>query len=873
MVVKEGVSPYARGFTARSCLAALSGIAACAFMTPFMESIDGSAVGIGAQAIPIPALFVAIPLLMLSAVFYALTRYRVLTRAELFVVLFAMFLATPLVSSGFWSMMIGAIGTIPKTADFETYDAWPKKLWPHGGNLLQDALAYERRDQLAVQGNVTWQDLRRERAGSARLPVLENAGESDAASIRMSLPVEKNAAAERLVIGEPYLFTVLLRPDGLSPAAYYYGHIYYDDNRHFATEAFSSRASGKVDYLHPEGFTRKGIYGLTVSAAARERVTIEIGLSGAGRLAIADVELLSVGALDAIYRGRKVITQSRFEVSGEDERQGLLVRPDNMWSVAGLKYIVAGYIPWRDWMTPFIAWTSFGFLCLAGAFSLAVLMRRQWIENERYPLPLTRIPLSLFDLGSRSQVQLGNEPDSETLPEIWRNRTMWMGFALALFWCLLKGWHFFNSNVPDMNIEVQLTPYFPDPMWGRMWYGEEVRNVTFAVSALLLSVAVFMELNVLSSLVLGFFLFRCQYWFGEATGLALKKDFPFPEQQQIGAYITYALLILFFTRKHIWSLLKAAFSSGTRDYREEALSPRGGLALLAACIAGIGVWSMWVGVAPRGMLVFFASLMMIALVATRVRAECGVLMSSFTPVNMAQILPIAGGMLFFGPAGVLFVAFANWIIFRPVFFLVPGMQLELLEAGRRFRLPPRHVLFTAILGVAGGLVLGGWAFLSLGYSIGGDNYGERWPYMDKGFIVNDFHTEMAKANTITFQSASQAGEAASAGGPMWGYAFAAAVTAALALLRQAFSGFWFHPVGFIVSSTPMMEYVWGSALAALVIRAITLKLGGAAVVRNRLMPFFIGVFLASVATQALFAALNAYLYFFHPTVMRETLLF
>ena len=105
----------------------------------------------------------------------------------------------------------------------------------------------------------------------------------------MSLPVEKNAAAERLVIGEPYLFTVLLRPDGLSPSAYYYGHIYYDDNRHFAIEAFSSRASGKVDYLQPEGFTRKGMYGLMVSAAARERVTIEIGLSGAGRLAIADV--------------------------------------------------------------------------------------------------------------------------------------------------------------------------------------------------------------------------------------------------------------------------------------------------------------------------------------------------------------------------------------------------------------------------------------------------------------------------------------------------------------------------------------------------------------------------------------------------------
>ena len=66
--------------------------------------------------------------------------------------------------------MIGAIGTIPKTADFETYDAWPKKLWPHGKDLLENALSYDNRGSIPSRGNVTWLELRREHAPAARMP-------------------------------------------------------------------------------------------------------------------------------------------------------------------------------------------------------------------------------------------------------------------------------------------------------------------------------------------------------------------------------------------------------------------------------------------------------------------------------------------------------------------------------------------------------------------------------------------------------------------------------------------------------------------------------------------------------------------------------
>ena len=68
----------------------------------------------------------------------------------------------------------------------------------------------------------------------------------------------------------------------------------------------------------------------------------------------------------------------------------------------------------------------------------------------------------------------------------------------------------------------------------------------------------------------------------------------------------------------------------------------------------------------------------------------------------------------------------------------------------------------------------------------------------------------------------------------------------MAVLRQLFAGFWFHPIGVIMGSSHYMEGVWGSVLVAWIIRSVVLRLGGAATVKKKLLPFFVGFFLAAV---------------------------
>jgi hypothetical protein len=53
--------------------------------------------------------------------------------------------------------------------------------------------------------------------------------------------------------------------------------------------------------------------------------------------------------------------------------------------------------------------------------------------------------------------------------------------------------------------------------------------------------------------------------------------------------------------------------------------------------------------------------------------------------------------------------------------------------------------------------------------------------------------------------------------------------------------------------------LWGSILAAWVIRLIVVKIGGAETVRNKLLPFFAGVFLAAILVTLGNVAYAAYL--------------
>jgi hypothetical protein len=557
-----------------------------------------------------------------------------------------------------------------------------------------------------------------------------------------------------------------------------------------------------------------------------------------------DPKLFSVAALEGVYKGKLVVTASEFDALPPEQRANLIVKPDNMYSLAGILYLLSGYIPVRDWIGPVFTWTIFIALLLLATLAVNIIMRRQWLDNERFQMPVTRIPVAMMD-------DEGHE--GEALPPIWKNRLMWIGLFIALFWMLMKAWHFYNPKVPDMAVKVPLQEYFSDPGWGQMW-----TRCRFEIVAIFLAMCIFMELNVLISLVAGYFLFRSQLWIGEMTGLTVDPDFPYTFQQAIAAYVAYALIVLFFVRKYLWKVITAAVRGDKAASADEAMSYRSALIMLVLCFAGSAAWAAWLGITPSSMLLFFLFLVSVGFVAAKLRTECGTPWGYFAPGNLALFMVLLGGISSFGAETMLFCYIASFMLAPTVFFLIPGAQLELLELGRRWQVTPRHLVMAAVIGIVGGMVIGGWVFLSNAYALGGETSRYGWAFDTKWWYFFSYNQDMTAAtNEYLGQAAETTGTAVS---PAWvAVGITALVTVLVTVLRQVFAGFWFHPIGFVLGSSDFMNYIWGSALTAWVIRTVVLRLGGAATVRNKLQPFFVGVFIGAVLSYLVLGVHAAYL--------------
>jgi hypothetical protein len=68
----------------------------------------------------------------------------------------------------------------------------------------------------------------------------------------------------------------------------------------------------------------------------------------------------------------------------------------------------------------------------------------------------------------------------------------------------------------------------------------------------------------------------------------------------------------------------------------------------------------------------------------------------------------------------------------------------------------------------------------------------------------------------------------------------------------------------------MVQGAWGSLLAAWLVRLCVLRLGGAATVREKLMPAAVGIFLAALVGHGLYIAGNAYFFFFNKGTVKFT---
>ncbi|MDA1193432.1 MAG: hypothetical protein O3A46_17285, partial [Candidatus Poribacteria bacterium] len=114
-----------------------------------------------------------------------------------------------------------------------------------------------------------------------------------------------------------------------------------------------------------------------------------------------------------------------------------------------------GAIPWGLWVKPALIWSSYVLLTYFVMLCITTLLRKQWVERERFQFPLVKLPAEMID-----------PPDAgRAFNVFFRNPMMWAGFAVPVFIHMVNGFHAHFPFVPHIPMYFYPDQYLTERPW------------------------------------------------------------------------------------------------------------------------------------------------------------------------------------------------------------------------------------------------------------------------------------------------------------------------------------------------------------------------------------------------------------------------
>lgn len=479
-------------------------------------------------------------------------------------------------------------------------------------------------------------------------------------------------------------------------------------------------------------------------------------------------------------------------------------------------------IPWSIWIVPLFWWGVFVAAFFTAIGSMMVILQKQWHERERLLFPLMRLPLAM----------VGEDEGGRRMPAFFRNKLMWLGFAIVFGISSINALHHYNHLFPHFRLRGSIS-FLRHAVYLRTWLNFSVVAFTFLINAdVAFSLWFF---SVLSSTQIGLF-----NLFGFSIGgrEIYCSGAPSVSNQAMGGMIVLVLYCLWTAREHLADVLRSALR-GEQD-TGETVSSRAAAAGLALGLAMMALWLHVSGLPWVGVVVFMFGTFVTFLALTRGIVQGGVLVSraALTPASLT-IHTLGTDTL--GPAGMTSLGFAfSWsadirVIFMPFFVHALCLWQSLGKRRRGF------VMVTAAATVVSALV-STWVILTLAYEHGGVNL-SGWLF--RGCPTVPFYYITARMSQTVRPDP-------------WRFAFMAGGGGAMALLmfcQYRFTWWMLHPLGFAIGPTQPVKDLWFSICLGWLLKVTLMKFGGMGLLRKA-TPFFLGGALGQFVACGLWATID-----------------
>ena len=550
------------------------------------------------------------------------------------------------------------------------------------------------------------------------------------------------------------------------------------------------------------------------SLSQGELLAIYVMLNLASAIASHDMLQILIPALPAAF----------FFATPENEWREQLFRYIPRWLTVDDKSVARGFYEGgtnfntieniSGWLVPIIAWSTFILALIFVMICINVTVRKQWAYEEKLSYPMVQLPLMLTQ--------------NKEASDFFKNRMMWIGFAIAAAIDVLNGISFFYPKIPTIPVKLHnFSQFFTE----RPWNAVNWTRISFY--PFIIGLTFFMPLS-LSFSCWFFFLFRqAELIFGSILGMKSLPLFPYLDAQATGAWIGLTIIVLFISRRHLLKFFLKVFSKSDFDDSNEPMRYRWTFVGIIGGMIFITLFCLKAGMSVFVILAFFAIYFGTSLAITRMRAELGPPSHEHLIHADRALIDILGTRRL-GPGNLTMFSFFQFITLRLRSHPMP-LQLEGFKLAEKSYMDSRKLVFAMLLATLVGALSGFWSLLHMSYKRVSTVSWGYWTFNRLQWLLN--YPKTPNSIAMGFMGI--------------GIIF----TFFLMFMRMRFLWWPFHPLGYALSCNFGLEYYWFCIVISSTIKWIILRYGGLGAHRKA-TPFFLGLVLGEFTVGGFWSAVS-----------------
>lgn len=487
-------------------------------------------------------------------------------------------------------------------------------------------------------------------------------------------------------------------------------------------------------------------------------------------------------------------------------------------------------VPWLAWMPSLLFWTCFTFVLWGTMVCLSTILRRQWVEQEKFAFPLVQLPTEMSQVTSTDTL----------LNPFFRRKSMWLAFLCPVIIHSVSTLHFYYPIFPEIPLRYSTWHLFTEKPWNA------IRPFNFDIQPSTIGLSYLMSLDISFSLWAFYLIYKFERLVGSTTGIStLLYHKGFVPYREMGAYLILFLFFCFLARSHLRNVWAKTFSNKTKILDvDEPLPYRWAVVGFTITLVGLSTLLMLAGARSFWLMLSIFTFFGVVCVIDAWLVTRGLFFihGSFkTP----DLFVSAIGTTRFGATNLTLIAFPKRIFFRDRREILMPHLVNSFKVSDEAQVNRRHLLIAICLALIVGSITSFYSYLKLAYTKGAITLSRSWihtispqePFRElERFLVNPQSTNWQQMAFV---------------------GSGALVMFCLLSMQYRFMWWPLHPIGFITPGQFPMNNIWFSIFLGWLFKSLVVRYSGLKGYR-RASPVFLGLVLGEAFIAGFWAVVGLF---------------